>query len=432
MSQWREVTLKEIGELARGKSKHRPRYDPILYGGKYPFIQTGDIKNANRTITKYEQTYNEVGLAQSRLWPKGTLCITIAANIAETAILGIDACFPDSVVGFIPDKDKCNVYYIYYYLQWYKKNIQQLAYGTVQDNINLKTFDNVKILLPPLEIQESIASILGSLDDKIELNLQMNETLEEMAMTLYKHWFVDFGPFQDGEFVESELGMIPKGWTIHKYSDLLDSYIGGDWGKDEPNEIENVEVGVIRGSDFDKLSNGEFGNIPKRFIKTNSFDKRRMMERDIIIENSVNSSTRCVGKSFIVTKELINILGTNLICASFCKLFRLKEKKFASLAYLHLNYLYDTGKMEDYQNVSSNGIGNFQAKEFVKMEGIAMPNDFKQIKDIIDTFNNIIDQISLNRSEVFQLSSLRDFLLPRLLSGEIDVSQAEKQVEEVL
>jgi len=139
MSQWREVTLKEIGELARGKSKHRPRYDPILYGGKYPFIQTGDIKNANRTITKYEQTYNEVGLAQSRLWPKGTLCITIAANIAETAILGIDACFPDSVVGFIPDKDKCNVHYIYYYLQWYKKNIQQLAYGTVQDNINLKT-----------------------------------------------------------------------------------------------------------------------------------------------------------------------------------------------------------------------------------------------------------------------------------------------------
>ncbi|WJQ01842.1 restriction endonuclease subunit S [Geobacillus stearothermophilus] len=114
MSQWREVTLKEIGELARGKSKHRPRYDPILYGGKYPFIQTRDIKNANRTITKYEQTYNEVGLAQSRLWPKGTLCITIAANIAETAILGIDACFPDSVVGFIPDKDKCNVHYIYY------------------------------------------------------------------------------------------------------------------------------------------------------------------------------------------------------------------------------------------------------------------------------------------------------------------------------
>jgi type I restriction enzyme S subunit len=98
--------LDDIGRIARGKSKHRPRNDPVLYGGKYPFIQTGDVKHSNFYVTGYSQTYNEIGLAQSKLWQPGTLCITIAANIAETAILKIQACFPDSIIGFIPHKKK--------------------------------------------------------------------------------------------------------------------------------------------------------------------------------------------------------------------------------------------------------------------------------------------------------------------------------------
>ncbi|MEH7275928.1 restriction endonuclease subunit S, partial [Neobacillus vireti] len=98
--------LNELGTVSRGKSRHRPRDDKSLYGGKYPFIQTGDVKKANFYIRDFKQTYNEKGLAQSKLWNKGTLCITIAANIAETAILDIDACFPDSIVGFIPDENK--------------------------------------------------------------------------------------------------------------------------------------------------------------------------------------------------------------------------------------------------------------------------------------------------------------------------------------
>ena len=99
---WEEKCLDELGTISRGKSKPRPRNDPALYGGVYPFIQTADVKNANFYITEYSQTYNEKGLSQSKLWEKGTLCITIAANIADTGILGIDACFPDSIMGFVP------------------------------------------------------------------------------------------------------------------------------------------------------------------------------------------------------------------------------------------------------------------------------------------------------------------------------------------
>src|SRR5204862_5368827 len=124
-------------QVGRGKSKHRPRNDPVLYGGIYPFIQTGDVKSSNLYITEYSQTYNEKGLAQSKLWQPGTLCITIAANIAETAILKIAACFPDSIVGFIPFPDKADVKFVKYYLDTIKLHMQSISKGTTQDNLSL-------------------------------------------------------------------------------------------------------------------------------------------------------------------------------------------------------------------------------------------------------------------------------------------------------
>ena len=105
-----EATLPELGEFGRGVSKHRPRNDPSLLGGIYPLIQTGDVANSELYITSYNSTYSELGLKQSKMWGKGTLCITIAANIAKTAILGIDACFPDSIVGFNANEKTSNIF----------------------------------------------------------------------------------------------------------------------------------------------------------------------------------------------------------------------------------------------------------------------------------------------------------------------------------
>jgi type I restriction enzyme S subunit len=111
---WEEKRLDDLGLVARGRSRHRPRDAAHLYGGPFPFVQTGDVKHADLYLTSYSQTYNEAGLEQSKLWPQGTLCITIAANIAETAILGFDACFPDSVIGFVGDESQCDVRFIKY------------------------------------------------------------------------------------------------------------------------------------------------------------------------------------------------------------------------------------------------------------------------------------------------------------------------------
>ena len=140
MSEWSNYKLDELGSVGRGKSRHRPRNAPHLYGGKYPFIQTGDVKKTNMYISEFTQTYSDAGLAQSKLWDKGTLLITIAANIADVAILDIDACFPDSVIGFIPNKEICDVKYIKYYFDLFQKTFQQISQGSTQDNLSVENY----------------------------------------------------------------------------------------------------------------------------------------------------------------------------------------------------------------------------------------------------------------------------------------------------
>ena len=163
-----KVEWKSLGEVAldfgRGKSKHRPRNDERLYGGDIPFIQTGDIRNASHFILEYSQTYSEFGLKQSKLWPKGTLCITIAANIAETSILGFDACFPDSIIGFVANPALTSSNYVEYLLSSIKTKLEEMGQGSAQSNINMGTFENLKLPFPPLEEQERIVSILDKFD----------------------------------------------------------------------------------------------------------------------------------------------------------------------------------------------------------------------------------------------------------------------------
>jgi len=167
---WVDNTLADIAiDFGRGKSKHRPRNDPKLYGGKFPFIQTGDVRNSGHFIKGYSQTYNENGLAQSRLWPKGTLCITIAANIAETGILTFDACFPDSIIGLVVDEKKYSIDFIEYCLQYTKVRLQAAGKGSAQDNINLATFKNWMFSFPNIDEQIKIVEVLNRIDEQSKM-----------------------------------------------------------------------------------------------------------------------------------------------------------------------------------------------------------------------------------------------------------------------
>lgn len=219
---WEKKTLDQLGSISRGKSKHRPRNDPKLFGGQYPFIQTADVKNANFYITEYSDTYNETGLAQSKLWDVGTLCITIAANIADTGILGIPACFPDSVMGFIPYDGVSDVRFVKYCFDMLQRDCKQISQGTAQDNLSWQKLSTIEFPVPPIETQRRIADILSAYDDLIENNRKQIKLLEEAAQRLYKEWFVDLR--FPGHVHTKITDGVPEGWKHGHIADISECF----------------------------------------------------------------------------------------------------------------------------------------------------------------------------------------------------------------
>ena len=182
-----EKKLAELGEFGRGVSKHRPRNDPALLGGKYPLIQTGEVASADVYITSYQNSYSELGFQQSKLWKKGTLCITIAANIAKTAILGFDACFPDSVVGFNAN-EKTNEIFIHYWFSFFQAILEAQAPESAQKNINLKILGDLKVIVPDISAQTEFVSFVIQIEKtklSIQKSLEQMKTLKKALMQQY-------------------------------------------------------------------------------------------------------------------------------------------------------------------------------------------------------------------------------------------------------
>lgn len=183
--EWTWMRLADIGKLDRGKSRHRPRNAPHLYGGNYPFIQTGDVARSDGRITTHSQTYSEAGLAQSRLWPAGTVCITIAANIADSALLTYPACFPDSIVGFTVNEAVSTPEYVELFVRTARADLSQFAPATAQKNINLEILRDVAVPTPPLPEQHEIVrrvEALLRLADAIERRVAATTARAEKLM----------------------------------------------------------------------------------------------------------------------------------------------------------------------------------------------------------------------------------------------------------
>lgn len=179
---WVWATLSQVGWLDRGRSKHRPRNAPHLYGGAYPFVQTGDIRDSDTFVREVSATYSEAGLAQSRLWPANTLCITIAANIGKTALLSVPACFPDSVVGFLSASDEVSVEYIEYFMRSAQQKLEDEAPATAQKNINLEILERLPVPVPPhleqLMLTERLLAMLSAASGQ---NGSINYALKQAA-----------------------------------------------------------------------------------------------------------------------------------------------------------------------------------------------------------------------------------------------------------
>jgi type I restriction enzyme S subunit len=161
---WEKQSLEKLGSVNRGVSKHRPRNAPELLGGKYPLIQTGDVSNSGTYIKTYNHTYSDVGFAQSKLWAAGTLCITIAANIARTSILTFDACFPDSVVGFCAYRNQSNTLFMHVLFGFFQRILEKNAPQAAQKNINLEILRTLSVPVPPIHLQNQFAAIVEKVE----------------------------------------------------------------------------------------------------------------------------------------------------------------------------------------------------------------------------------------------------------------------------
>ena len=253
---WAEKSIDELAFVGRGKSRHRPRNDPSLYGGEHPFVQTAEIHNADLWITTFKQTYSEKGLAQSKIWDPGTICITNAGeNTGDCAILGIRACFPDSIIAVIADESKSDTVFLKYAIDQLKPRLRRITRGATQDNLSVAKLTAFKFPAPPLEEQQRIGAVLRVYGDLIENNRRRIQLLEQSARLLYKEWFVHLR-FPGHEHVTITDG-VPEGWektTAGSVSSFISRGITPKYDDEAPGIVLNqkcirnqrVEMGLAR------------------------------------------------------------------------------------------------------------------------------------------------------------------------------------------
>ena len=445
-----------------------PHSTPEWTDSGYLVTRNQNIKNGVLHLSSPSFTNEQDYLKRiKRAKPKsGDIIFTREAPMGEVCMIpeGLKCCLGQRQVLLRPKKNVCGEYlfwalqspFVQHQISWNEGT------GSTVSNVRIPV---LKALNIPRQLgeEEDIAKVLSDLAGKIQLNRQTNQTLEQIAQAMFKSWFVDFDPTrakiaakqtgQDPEraamaaisgkaldqldnlpadtqqqlkttaalfpdaLVDSELGEIPEGWRAEPFGNLLTKTIGGDWGKEEPDDKHTEKVKILRGTDLPNVYAGSDGKVPTRYVDPKKLATRKLEAGDIVIEVSGGSPTQPTGRSLYLAQEIIERLNMDLEPASFCRLFRPIDREVGLILGLHLQIIYANGKTWLYQNTST-GISNFQTKVFLDKELVIIPNeDLKQhfYKLVMPYFQKIYS------GENKALSELRDSLLPKLLSGELSI-----------
>ncbi|UBS64706.1 restriction endonuclease subunit S [Aeromonas caviae] len=380
----------------------------------------------------------------------GDVVMTTEAPLGEVAQLGAEqVALAQRVITLRGKTGFLDNAYLLYLLQTeeMQDQLKSRATGTTVLGIKQSELRKVRVKVPPFDLQQSVAGALKTLDDRIALLRETNATLESIAQTLFKSWFVDFDPvharargeqpadlapevaalFPDS-FEESELGMIPKGWKLMPFGELLNHTIGGDWGDETPNDKNDTKVAIIRGTDMPDLQSGMIGRVPVRYTSQKKLATRKLQDGDLVLEVSGGSKDQPTGRSLYMTTGLLEQFDCPVEPASFCRLLRPISHEYGVLLSQHMTYIYADGKTWQYQNQST-GIANFQTTHFLETEVVAVPTD-DVLKLFAETIRSMIDRSHL--SQIAQLAALRDTLLPRLISGQLRLPEVKDTLEEII
>ncbi|MBF0614896.1 MAG: restriction endonuclease subunit S [Magnetococcales bacterium] len=303
-----------------------------------------------------------------------------------------------------------------------KAELQKCTIGSSQSAFTIVLLKSMEIELPPLPIQRRIAGILSAYDDLIENNQRRIKILETMARTLYREWFVHFRfpGHENVRRVASPLGEIPEGWEVKPLESLMVDHIGGGWGKDTPDEKHSEPAWVIRGTDIPDARISQSIGVPYRYHAPSNLRSRKLSMGDIVFEVSGGSKGQPVGRTLLITRELLSAFNGDVICASFCKRIRPRADDYgAELLYLTFLEGYESGEIEQFQ-VQSTGISNFKWTDYIsKTERIVPPK--RLLSCFREQVSTLLMQIATLGLQSQTLRRTRDLLLPRLLSGQIDV-----------
>lgn len=396
---WTEVRLDQLGFVSRGRSRHRPRNEAALYGGPYPFIQTAEVKAASFRITSHSQTYTEAGLAQSRIWPTNTLCITIAANIADTALLSYPACFPDSIIGFVADEKKCDVRFVKYYFDIVQERMQMVSHGATQDNLSQEKLLRFGIPCPPLEIQQAIGNLLSSYDDLLETNQRRIALLEESARLLYREWFVSLR--FPGHATATKADGLPAGWCQQPIKEMvafLNRGIAPKYDDAAPGTVINQKC--IRG--------GRLNLAPARRQAKDVKPERMLQVGDVLI-NSTGAGT--LGRVAQVRTTLENCTADTHV--TIVRPIDIECAGFLGVALLELEPLF-----------SRMGVGSTNQLELGRADigsHLMLTPTLVVQKRFHDQVWPLFNQVETLAQSNTLLATARDELLPKLMSGALQV-----------
>ena len=407
MKGWKEVKLGDHASFIQGLQVPVEEQSLVCDKGFVRFIRIIDYTSNGEEPPRYIQKPSRTKCFVEK---NDLVMIRYGSKTAGRVGMGFEGVIANNTFIIQLDQNSFTNKFLYYFfsLEDIYRGLNSWESSSTMPAITFGIIKKFKVPQPPLPTQRKIASILSAYDDLIENNLKRIKLIEEKAQLTYEKWFSVKGT--------------PNGWNEYKLGELIDFHIGGGWGEEFQTDGFPDPAYVIRGTDMDNLPLGSIENVPNRWHKVSNLKSRRLKHGDIVFEVSGGSSYEGVARTLLITEGLLNQFDGDVMCASFCKLMRPKSVSYSYALILFLKYLRKTKSTEIFEKRSASNIVNYNWEAFLKFQAVKMPND-----ELLEGFNDIVEPMISSiynlGNQITKLKEARDILLPRLMTGVIDVEQ---------
>ena len=396
MEQWKEYRLSELCDILSGGT---PKTTESKYwGGGIPWLSVKDFGNVDKYVYTTEKTITNIGFEHcpSKMLQKDDIIISARGTVGAIAMVSSSMSFNQSCFG-LRGNDLVDKHFLYYLIHTKVRELRSNSHGSVFDTITRNTFDNIICNIPSKVIQHKIATILSFLDDKIELNRKINSNLEEQAKALFKSWFIDFEPFKGGKFVDSELGKIPEGWKVVTIGEVTDNI------KEKVGDRDSIKV-------LSPVTSGHLVLSEEYFSKqvfSSSIAKYIVVKHNDFAYNPARINIGSIGMNEFEFDGCVSPVYVVFRCQS------------------GYEYFFDLYRRTSYfiEEVKKRAIGG--VRQTLSYKDLSLIQLIYPPKKVVENFNSIfislLHTIHSNNVSNKKLEAIRDTLLPKLMSGEIDV-----------